>query len=63
MCGQRLGCQGRAGALQSNTPTSPRQRLGLGHAHCAVTLWIDGRGEIRIIDAESVSVGVRGESA
>ena len=31
VCGQRLDCQGRAGAFQSNTPTSPRQRLGLGY--------------------------------
>ena len=23
--------------------TSPRQRLGLGHVQCAVTLWRDGR--------------------
>ena len=24
-------------------PTSPRQRLGLGHAQCAVMLWRDSR--------------------
>ena len=44
VCGQRLGCQGRAGAFQSNTPTSPRQCLELGHAQCVVMLWRDGRG-------------------
>ena len=29
---------------EHSTPTSPRQRLGLCHAQCAVTLWRDGRG-------------------
>ena len=29
---------------EQSTPTSPRQRLGLCHAQCAVTLWRDGRG-------------------
>ena len=62
MCRQRLGCQGRAGAFQSNTPTSPRQCLGLCHAQCAVMLWGDGRGRnTHYCDAESVSVVVRGE--